>query len=66
MSTERYVSISNGELVIVTENDGYSLAARGPERKERRVTLEELKGTPRYAEAKSLLAKAKIRKKKSR
>ena len=58
MSRERYLSISNGELVIVTENDGYSLAARGPEREERKVTLKELKGTRFYAEAKSLRAKS--------
>ena len=65
MSRERYISMSNGDLVMVTENDSYSLAARGPEREERRVTLEELKGTKYYDAAKSLLAKAKPLKSKS-
>jgi hypothetical protein len=64
MSRERYIDISNGSLVIVTENDGYSLANRGSERQEREVTLEELKGTAFYEPAKSLLEKAKSRKRK--
>ena len=62
MSKERYISISNGDLTIITENDGYSQADRGAEREERKVTLEELKGTRFYDDAKSLLAKAKSHK----
>jgi hypothetical protein len=58
MSRESYLTVSNGTLKIVTENDGYSLANRGPERKERKVTLKELKGTRYYEEAKRLLAKS--------
>ena len=50
--------MSDDVLVIVTENDGYSLASRGPEREERPVTLKELKGTIFYEDAKKLLGKS--------
>ena len=54
MSREHYLSVTDGQLVWVTENDGYSLASRGPERQERPVRLEDLSGE-RLEEAKALL-----------
>ncbi len=59
MSRERYISVDKGTITMVTENDGYSLASRGPEREENVVTLEELKGTRFYEEAKESIANEK-------
>jgi hypothetical protein len=55
MSREKFISVENGRILLITENESYSLASRGPERVEKIVTLESLEGSRFYEEAKTAL-----------
>ena len=44
MSTERWIYVrEDGQLIFHAENDGWTFARRGPEAREREISLEELK-----------------------
>jgi len=66
MSRETFLSIDDdGQLEMVTENDGWSMQ-RGPQRESHTVTLEQLKGGRYYEEGKRLLEYHKSKSKTSR
>ncbi len=55
-STESWVYLKAGKLMLHVENDGHRFLRHGPEAFEQEVTLEELgRGTTLYEEAKKLL-----------
>ena len=51
---DRYITVEKGIITMHVENDGHTFLNRGPEAEEHTVSLESLKGTSFYEEAKRL------------